>query len=37
MKTIELRRHGLTKHGDGRGRGSHLSQKGVDRPGRSVP
>ena len=38
MKTIELRRHGLTKHGDGRGRGSHLSQKGVDcsRPLRAV-
>jgi hypothetical protein len=27
---IELRRHSLTKKGAGRGRGSHLSQEGVE-------
>jgi broad specificity phosphatase PhoE len=29
MKTIEVRRHSLTKNGEGRDKGSHLSQKGV--------
>jgi len=29
MRTIEIRRHCLTKKGEGRGRGSHLSAEGV--------
>jgi broad specificity phosphatase PhoE len=29
MRTIEIRRHSYTKKGDGRGKGSHLSQEGV--------
>ncbi|MES2459595.1 MAG: histidine phosphatase family protein [Armatimonadota bacterium] len=29
MRTIEVRRHALTKKGDGRGKGSHLSAEGV--------
>lgn len=29
-RLVELRRHALTKKGDGRGRGSHVSQAGVD-------
>jgi broad specificity phosphatase PhoE len=31
MSTFELRRHSLTKHDEGRGRGSQLSQEGIDR------
>ena len=30
MRSVELRRHAYTKKGEGRGRGSHLSQAGVD-------
>lgn len=30
MRWVELRRHSYTKKGDLRGRGSHLSQEGVD-------
>ncbi len=30
MRTLEVRRHVYTKQGAGRGRGSHLSQAGVD-------
>ena len=33
MKTTELHRHALTKHDDGRGRGSQLPQEGIDYPG----
>jgi broad specificity phosphatase PhoE len=29
MRAIEIRRHAYTKKGDGRGRGSHLSEEGV--------
>ena len=29
MRTIEIRRHASTKKGEGRGKGSHLSQEGV--------
>jgi broad specificity phosphatase PhoE len=29
MRWLEVRRHSFTKHGDGRGRGSHLSAEGV--------
>lgn len=29
MRTLEIRRHSLTKRGPGRGSGSHLSQEGV--------
>jgi broad specificity phosphatase PhoE len=29
MRTIEIRRHGYTKNGEGRGKGSHLSPEGV--------
>jgi len=31
MRTLEVRRHAYTKHGDTRGRGSHLSQEGVEQ------
>jgi len=30
MRTLEVRRHAATKKGDQRGRGSHLSQAGID-------
>jgi broad specificity phosphatase PhoE len=30
MRWLEVRRHSLTKKGDVRGNGSHLSQAGVD-------
>ena len=30
MKTTGLDRHALTKHDDGRGRGSQLPQEGID-------
>lgn len=30
MRWVELRRHSYTKKDEGRGRGSHLSQRGVD-------
>jgi len=29
MRTLEIRRHCFTKKGEGRGKGSHLSQEGV--------
>src|SRR5438552_2930055 len=31
MRTLEVRQHAHTKHGGTRGRGSHLSQEGVEQ------
>ena len=30
MRTIDIRRHSYTKKGEARGKGSHLSQPGID-------
>ncbi|TME27017.1 MAG: histidine phosphatase family protein [Chloroflexi bacterium] len=31
MRTLEVRRHAYTKRGAARGRGSHLSQEGIEQ------